>query len=76
MALNKAGLKSAIKSVLLAQRNITSDPVSAADQMAEGLANAIDAYVKTGEVKAGIPVATTGSSTAQTGATTANGSII
>ena len=32
--------------------------------------DAIDKFVKTGEVQAGIPVATTGSATAQQGATT------
>lgn len=76
MALNKSGLKSAIKAALLAQRNITTDPNAAADRLADDLANAIDAFVKTGEVPAGIPVSTAGSATAQTGATTANGTII
>lgn len=76
MALNKAGLKDALKAALLAQRDITSDPLAAADRLAGDLADAIDAFVKTGEVPAGIPVSTAGSATAQTGATTANGTII
>lgn len=41
-----------------------------------GLADAIDAFVKTGEVQAGIPVSTAGSATAQTGATTGPGKIL
>lgn len=75
MALNKPALKSAIKTALLAQRNITTDPVSAADQLATALADAIDTFVKTGKVQPGIAVSTTGSATAQAGATTAEGSI-
>lgn len=45
-------------------------------KFANGLADAIDTFVKTGEVPAGIAVSTTGSATAQTGATTAPGKII
>ena len=45
-------------------------------KFANALADAIDKFVKTGEVPAGIAVSTTGSATAQTGATTAPGSII
>lgn len=44
-------------------------------QLANELANAIDAYIKTAQVNPGIPVATTGSPTAQTGATTGPGSL-
>lgn len=45
-------------------------------KFANGLADAIDAFVKTGEVQAGIPVSTAGSATAQTGATTGTGKIL
>jgi hypothetical protein len=45
-------------------------------KFANGLADAIDAFVKTGEVQAGIPVSTAGSATAQTGATTGLGKIL
>ncbi len=45
-------------------------------KFANGLADAIDTFVKTGEVQAGIPVSTAGSATAQTGATTGPGKIL
>lgn len=45
-------------------------------KFANGLADAIDAFVKTGEVQAGIPVSTAGSATAQTGTTTSTGKIL
>ena len=44
--------------------------------MANELAGIITDYIKTAQVSAGIPVATTGSPTAQTGATTGPGTII
>lgn len=44
-------------------------------QLANELANAIDAYIKTAQVNPGIPVSTTGTPTAQTGATTGPGSL-
>lgn len=44
-------------------------------QLANELANAIDAYIKTAQVNPGIPVSTTGTPTAQTGATTGTGSL-
>lgn len=44
--------------------------------MAEELAKIITDYIKTAQVAPGIPVSTTGSPTAQTGATTGTGSII
>jgi hypothetical protein len=71
MPLNKAALKSGIQA--LAQ-NIAENKGSYAD-FADGLADLIDTFVKTGTVTVavGIPVATTGSAAAQTGATTATG---
>lgn len=44
--------------------------------MANELATIITDYIKTAQVQPGIPVSTTGSPTAQTGATTGPGSII
>lgn len=72
MALVKSTLKTAIFSLLTAMREKTeiSD-----DEFAEKLATAIDTYIKsaTVTVAAGIAVATSGSPTSQTGATTAPG---
>lgn len=71
MPLNKAALKSGIQS--LAQ-NIAETEGSYED-FADGLADLIDVYVKSGTVTvaAGIPVSTAGTAAAQTGATTATG---
>lgn len=71
MALNKAALKSGIKNLI---QNIAENEGSY-DDFANGLGDLIDTYVKTGlvTVALGIPVATTGSAAAQTGATTATG---
>ena len=71
MPLNKAALKSGIKNLI---QNIAENEGSY-DDFANGLGDLIDTYVKTGlvTVALGIPVATTGSAAAQTGATTATG---
>ena len=71
MPLNKAALKTGIQA--LAQ-NTAENEGSYAD-FADGLANLIDAFVKSGTVTvpAGVAVATTGTAAAQTGATTAPG---
>lgn len=71
MPLNKAALKSGIKNLI---QNIAENEGSY-DDFANGLGDLIDTYVKTGlvTVALGIPVATTGSAAAQTGATTAAG---
>ncbi|MEW5675609.1 hypothetical protein ABGT15_04795 [Flavobacterium enshiense] len=63
MPLNKAGLESAIKAVLTAEKAKTSG--SSIDSLASGLANAIDTFVKTGLVS--VNVTTTGSASAQAG---------
>ena len=73
MALNKAGLASDILDLMTQMRKETEIDDS---KFANALADAIDKFVKPGEVPAGIAVSTTGSATAQTGATTAPGSII
>lgn len=72
MALVKTVLKQEILSLLTSMREKTevSD-----DELAGRLATAFDSYIKsaTVTVAAGIAVSTTGSPTAQTGATTAPG---
>lgn len=73
MALQKEILAQSILSLMTQMRNETEIDDS---KFANGLADAIDSFVKTGEVQAGIPVSTTGSATSQTGATTAPGKII
>lgn len=73
MALVKKTLSDAILQLLTEMRQETEIDDS---KFANGLADAIDAYIKTAEVAAGIPVSTTGSPTAQTGATTGTGKII
>lgn len=72
MALNKDSLKNSIQTLLSDMR--TREDVSDSE-FATRLADAIDAFVRTGEVGAGIPVSTTGSATAQTGQTTASKNI-
>jgi chitinase len=47
-----------------------------AKSMASAIANGMDAWIKTAQVAPGIPVATAGSPTAQTGATTGPGVIV
>ena len=73
MALNKAGLASDILSLMTKMRKETEIDDS---KFADALADAIDKFVKTGEVPAGITVATTGTAAAQSGATTSPGTII
>jgi hypothetical protein len=73
MPLNKTALaQSILKLMTDARKEIEIDD----SKFANGLADAIDAFVKTGEVQAGIPVSTAGSATAQTGATTGPGKIL
>lgn len=73
MPLDKAGLAQSILSLITQMRKKTEIDDS---KFANGLADAIDTFVKTGEVQAGIPVSTAGSATAQTGATTGPGKIL
>lgn len=72
MALVKATLKNAIKSAFQDQTSKTDNPAAALDDLADKIATAIDAFVKSGTVtvSAGIPVATAGTAVSQTGATT------
>jgi hypothetical protein len=73
MALQKDALAQEILSIMTDMRKETEIDDS---KFANRLASAIDTFVKTGEVQAGIPVSTTGSATAQTGATTGVGKIL
>ncbi len=70
--LNKVALKTAIKSLMTDMRTREEN---ADDEYADRLATAIDTYVKGAQVNTGIPVATTGSATAQTGFTTGPGTL-
>ena len=72
MALNKTALKNGIKQLLTDMETRDTD---AKDDFATELSNLIDTFVKgaTVTVAAGIPVATAGTATSQTGATTATG---
>lgn len=73
MPLNKTALAQSILKLMTDARKETEIDDS---KFANGLADAIDAFVKTGEVQPGITVSTTGSATAQTGATTGPGKIL
>lgn len=73
MPLNKTALAQTILKLMTDARKETEIDDS---KFANGLADAIDTFVKTGEVQAGIPVSTAGSATAQTGATTGPGKIL
>lgn len=73
MPLNKTALAQSILKLMTDARKETEIDDS---KFANGSADAIDAFVKTGEVQAGIPVSTAGSATAQTGATTGPGKIL
>lgn len=73
MPLNKTALAQSILKLMTDARKETEIDDS---KFANGLADAIDAFVKTGEVQPGIPVSTTGTAAAQTGATTSTGKIL
>jgi hypothetical protein len=73
MPLNKTALAQSILKLMTDARKETEIDDS---KFANGLADAIDAFVKTGEVQPGITVSTTGTAVAQTGATTSTGKIL
>jgi hypothetical protein len=73
MPLNKTALAQSILKLMTDARKETGIDDS---KFADGLADAIDAFVKTGEVQPGITVSTTGTAAAQTGATTSTGKIL
>ena len=73
MPLNKTALAQSILKLMTDARKETEIDDS---KFVNGLADAIDAFVKTGEVQPGITVSTTGTAAAQTGATTSTGKIL
>lgn len=73
MPLNKTALAQSILKLMTDARKETEIDDS---KFADGLADAIDAFVKTGEVQPGITVSTTGTAAAQTGTTTSTGKIL
>ena len=73
MPLNKTALAQSILKLMTDARKETEIDDS---KFANGLADAIDTFVKTGEVQPGITVSTTGTAAAQTGATTGPGKIL
>lgn len=73
MPLNKTALAQSILKLMTDARKETEIDDS---KFADWLADAIDAFVKTGEVQPGITVSTTGTAAAQTGATTGTGKIL
>lgn len=73
MPLQKEALAQSILSLMTQMRKETEIDDS---KFANGLADAIDKFVKTGEVQPGIAVSTTGTAAAQTGATTSTGKIL
>lgn len=70
--LNKVVLKQEIKTLMMDMRTREEN---ADEEYADRLATAIDNFVKGAQVNTGIPVATTGSATAQTGFTTGPGTL-
>ncbi len=72
MALVKETLKAAVFAAFKAQQDKTENPDEALNDIADRLAAAIDAFVKSGTVS--VTVATTGTAAAQTG--TGTGSIV
>jgi methionine synthase II (cobalamin-independent) len=72
MALNQTTLKNN----LLTLFNLMKQSEMSEEDYAENLAAIINEHIKTAQVKAGIPVSTTGSAAAQSGATTGTGELI
>jgi hypothetical protein len=73
MALVPQNLATQLYGFFQEMRNVTEIDDMA---MAQKFANIIDGYIKTAQVAPGIPVATAGTAAAQTGATTAPGTLI
>lgn len=75
MALNKPTYHAQLKAALITALTNDKSVEDAADALATAITNATDTYIRSATVTVppGVPVATTGTSTAQTGATTASG---
>lgn len=70
MSLNKAALKDTLVSLFTNEQSEEESPAQSVERLATGIANAVDAFVKSGQVN--VTVATTGSATAQSGTGTGN----
>ena len=75
MALNKGALVAGIKGALDAAAAMEEGAAAARVMLANQIATAIDAYVRSADVLPGIKVVTTGTATNHTGATTVNGKL-
>jgi len=73
MPLDKNSLKTGIKTL---HDEMMTRKVDSNEEYATRLSELIEAFVKSGDVKAGITVSTTGTAAAHTGATTGIGKII
>jgi hypothetical protein len=74
MALVKLKLKTSIKQAFENEKESTDPTGDSIDRIATAISDAVDQYIRSATltVPLGIPVATAGSATAQTGATTAS----
>lgn len=70
MSLNKAALKDSLVSIFTNEQSEEESPAQSVERLATGIANAFDAFVKSGQVN--VTVTTTGSATAQSGTGTGN----
>lgn len=78
MALNKATLAQQLKTIfdgVSPEATGITDPALLREKLANEMADAIDAFVKTGKVATGITLTSTGTATAHTGQTTSEGTI-
>lgn len=77
MALSASTLKAEVKAAILADDDISAIDGDALDGLCDAIATTVVAHITANAVvtvASGIPVATTGTAAAQTGATTAPGS--
>jgi hypothetical protein len=65
MSLNKSQLVNALIAVFTNEQTEETDANNSVDRIANGIANAVDAFVKSGQVN--VTVSTTGTAAAQTG---------
>ncbi|MGZ9677545.1 hypothetical protein [Flavobacterium sp. GNP002] len=70
MSLNKAALKNALIELFTAEQEEEQNASQSIERLATGIANAFEAFVKSGQVS--VNVTTTGTATSQTGTGTGN----
>lgn len=75
MPLNKPVLKDNLLTLFNQAWQNTTDPEQARQAFAEGLANYIDAFVRSGQVNVTVTVITTGTATAHSGGGSGTGNI-